>query len=114
MQEEFFQENGHSSDLYQTTNDRVVELMMMTFAESKHPIFRPMTPFSRGILKSKGEVQLSIHFCAEKETIETVFRRIISVNQLNMYEVVSTLCDEYKACPTKTWQPVLAVQPDPL
>ena len=32
-------------------------------------------------LKSKGSGTLSIHFC----TIETVFRTIISVNQLSIY-----------------------------
>ena len=33
--------------------DRIAEQMMLTFAESKHPIFRS-SPLSRGVLKSKG------------------------------------------------------------
>ena len=40
-------------------------------------------------LKSKGGGQLSIHFCADGGTIETVFRTIISVNQLSIYGAVS-------------------------
>ena len=61
--------------------DRVAEQMIITFAASKHPIFRSRSPLSRGVLKSKGGGKLSIHFCADGETIETLFRTIISVNQ---------------------------------
>ena len=59
--------------------DRVAELMMLTFAESKHPIFRSTSPLSRGTLKSRGGGKLSKHFCADGDTIETVLRTIISV-----------------------------------
>ena len=40
----------------QTTNEwgRVAEQMMLTFAESGHPVFRSTSPLSRGVLKSKG------------------------------------------------------------
>ena len=51
---------------------------MLTLAESKHPIFRSTSPLSRGVLKGKGGGKLSIHFCADGETIEIVFRTIIS------------------------------------
>ena len=60
--------------------------MMIKFRESGHPVFRAMSPLSRGTLKSKGGGKLSIHFCADGDTIETVFRTLISVNQLNIYE----------------------------
>ena len=56
--------------------------MMLTFAESGHPAFRATNPLSKGQLKSKGGGKLSIHFCADLETIETVFRTITSLNQL--------------------------------
>ena len=62
--------------------DKMAERMMLIeFAESGHPIFLATTPLSRGQLKSKGHGQLSIHYCAELETIETIFRIIVSVNQ---------------------------------
>ena len=53
--------------------DRVAELTMVKFRESGHPVFRATSPLSRGTLKSKGGGQLSIHFCADGDTIETVF-----------------------------------------
>ena len=88
--------------------DRVVELMMIKFGESGHQVFRATSPLSRGTLKSKGGGKLSIHICADGETIETVCRTIISVNQLSIYGAVSDLCEEYKACQLRTVRPVLA------
>ena len=69
--------------------------MLLEFAESGHPIFRAKTPLSRGILRSKGRGKLSIHFTANYPTIETVFRIIISVNQLSIYGAVAALCEEF-------------------
>ena len=63
--------------------------MMINFGESGHPVFRATGPFSRGTLKSKGGGQLSVHFYADGDTIETVLRTIISVNQLSIYGAVS-------------------------
>ena len=54
--------------------DRVSELMMIKFSESGNPVFRATSPLSRGTLKSKGGGKLSIHSCADGETIETFFR----------------------------------------
>ena len=53
--------------------DIVAELMMINFRESGHPVFRATSPLSRGSFKSKVDGQLSIHFCADGDTIETVF-----------------------------------------
>ena len=94
--------------------DRVAELMMIKFGESGHPVFCATSPLSRGTLESKGGGKLSIHFCADGGTIETVFRTIISVIQLSIYGAVSDLCEEYKACQVRTERPVLAGQSDPL
>ena len=94
--------------------DRVAELMMIKFGESGHPVFRATSPLSRGTLKSKGGGKLSIHFCADGDTIETVLRVIISVNQLSIYRAISDLCEQYSACKTRTERPVLAGQSDPL
>ena len=93
---------------------RVTEWMVIKFRESGHPVFRATSPLSRGTLKSKGGGKLSIHFCADGDTIETVFRTIVSVNQLSICGAVSYLCDEYSACQTRTERPVLAGQSDPL
>ena len=81
--------------------------MMIKFGESGHPVFRATSPLSRGTLKSKGGGKLSVHFCADGDTIETVFRTIISVNQLSIYGAVSDFCEEYKACQTGTGRQVV-------
>ena len=86
--------------------------MMIKFGESGTPSFPSHK--SRGTLRSKGGVKLSMHFCADGETIENVFRTIISVNQLSIYGAVSDVCEEYSTCQTRTGRPVLAEQSDPL
>ena len=82
--------------------DRVAEQMMMEFSESGHPVFRATSPLSRGTLKSKGGGILSIHFCADGDTIETVFRTTVSVHQLSIFGAVSDLCEECKTCHVRT------------
>ena len=74
---------------------------MIKFRENGHPVFGVTSPLSRGTLKSKGGGKLPIHFCADGDTIETVLRSIISVNQLSIYGAVSELCDEYGTCQSK-------------
>ena len=100
LQKDSHQDGGHFSDLDQIRSgtlliltegewDRVAELMMIKFGESGHPVFRATSPLSRGQLKSKGGGKLSIHHCADLETIETIFRTIISING-----AISDLCEE--------------------
>ena len=76
--------------------DHIADDMLLEFAESGHHIFRATTPLSRGILKSKGHGKLSIHFTADYPTIETVFRIIISANQLSICGAVATICEEFE------------------
>ena len=90
MRKDFHQEDDHSSDLDQKRSgifshdsqpqgewDSVAELMMIKFSESGHPVSRATSPLPRGTLKSKGGGKLSIHFCADEGTFETVSRTII-------------------------------------
>ena len=77
--------------------DHIADEMLLEFAESGHPIFRATTPLSRGILKSNRHGKLSIHFTADYPTIETVFRIIISANQLSVYGAVAAICEEFEA-----------------
>ena len=99
-----------SEDSPQGEWDTMAEKMMLEFAESGHPIFRATSPLSRGRLKSKGHGKLSIHYCADQATIETIFRIIISVNQLSLYGAVADLCEEYKTFHDRTGQPVVGGQ----
>ena len=86
--------------------DKIAELMMLTFAESGHPVFRATSPLSRGQLRSKGDGILSIHFCADGDTVETVFRTVISVNQLSLYGAVAEMCSEYESFMIERGDPV--------
>ena len=88
----------------------MAERMMLEFAESGHPIFRATSPLSRGRLKSKGHGKLSIHYCADQETIETIFRMIVSVNQLSLCGAVGEMCEEYETLHDRTEQPVVSGQ----
>ena len=90
--------------------DNMAEKMMLEFAESGHPVFRASSPLSRGRLKSKGRGKLSIHYCAYLETIQTVFRTIISVNQFSLYGAVAEICEEYETFHDRTGQPVVEGQ----
>ena len=100
-----FLEPGSETKWYSTYNER---------PQGEHPVFRAKSPLSRGTLKSKGGGKLSIHFCADGDTIETVLLSFISVNQLIIYGPVSDVCEEYSTCQTSTGRPVLAEQSDPL
>ena len=92
--------------VHKVNGTELPEKMMLEFGESRHPVFRATSPLSRGQLKSKGGGQLSIHYCADLETIETVFRTITSVNQLSLYGAVADMCEEYETFHDRTGQPV--------
>ena len=77
--------------------DNIAEEMLLEFAESGHPIFRATTPLSRGQLKSKGRGKLSIHFTADQDTVDTIYRIILSVNQLSVYGAVAAICEEFES-----------------
>ena len=87
--------------------DHVAEEMLLKFAESGHPIFRATTPLSRGKLKSKGKGKVSIHFSAEPDTIDTIYRIALSANQLSIYGAVAAICDEFVGQPDNTEEPVI-------
>ena len=82
--------------------DKIAELMMIKFSGNGHPVFRSTIPLSRGVVESKSDGKLSIHFCADEGTTETVSRTIISVNQLSLYGTISDSCGEYSSCHVRT------------
>ena len=89
--------------------NNIAEQMLLEFAESGHPILRATTSLSRGQLKSKGRGKLSIHFAADEFTIETIFRIIVSVNQLSICGAVAAVCEEFEDHQDSTGQPVILV-----
>ena len=88
----------------------MAERMLLEFPESGCPIFRATTPLSRGQLKSQGHGKLSIHYAADQETTETIFRIIVSANQLSLYGAVAEICEEYESLHERTGRPVVMGQ----
>ena len=84
--------------------DHIADKMLLELAESGCPIFRATTPLSMSNLKSKGHGKLSIHFAADQETIETVFRIIVFVNQLSLYGAVANMCEEFESLQDRSEQ----------
>ena len=85
--------------------DNIAEKMLVEFAESGCPFLRATTPLSRGKIKSKGHGKLSIHFAATQETIETIFRIIVSANQLSLYGAVAEMCEKYESLHDRSGRP---------
>ena len=56
-------------------------------------------------VKEKGKV--SIHFTADQDTVDTIYRIILSANQLSIYRAVAAICDEYEGQPDNTVEPVI-------
>ena len=81
--------------------------MLLKFAESGYPIFRATTPLSRGKLKSKGKGKVSIHFTADQDTVDTICRIILSVNQLSVYGAVAAICEEVEDHQDRTGELVI-------
>ena len=87
--------------------DNIAEQMLLEFAESGHPVFRATTPLSRGILKSKERRKLSLHFAADQDAIDTIYRIILSVSQLSVCGVVAAICEEFEDHQDRTGGPVI-------
>ena len=58
-------------------------------------------------MKSKGKGKVSIHFSADQDTVDTIYRIVLSVNQLSVYGAVAAICDEYEGHQDSTGQPVI-------
>ena len=106
-----------SEDSPQGEWDNMAARMLVDFAESGCPIFRATSPLSRGRLKSKGHGKLSIHYAADLETIETsletietIFRIIVSAYQLSLYGAIAEMCEEYETLHERSGQPVVVGQ----
>ena len=72
--------------------------------------FRATNPLSRGQLKSKGHGKLPIHYAAVQETIDTIFRIIVSASQLSLHGAVANICEEYESFHERTGRPVVMGQ----
>ena len=48
---------------------------------------------------------MSIHFTADYSTSETIFRIIVSVNQLSLYGAVENMCEEFETHQDRSGEP---------
>ena len=117
LREDLVLDNGHLLDQVLKRSGilpRIVHKELGTIFRSKccwnlqkggHPTFRATTPLSRGILKSKGRGKLSIHFTADQDTVDTIFRIILSVNQLSVYGAAAAVCEEFESHQDRSGEP---------
>ena len=64
---------------------------MKNLKGSGQPTYRATSAVDRGQLKSTGGAKLFIHICVGDPTIETIFRTVVSANQLSMYGAAADL-----------------------
>ena len=72
--------------------DNIAEQRLLEFAESGHPTFCATTPLS-GLVT------------ARYSTIETIFRIIVSANQLSLYGAVASMCEEFETHQDRSGEP---------
>ena len=63
--------------------------MLLNFSESGHPVFRGTSALERGTLRKQRSGQFSLHFSGDPQTVQVVFRNIISVSQHSIYGAVA-------------------------
>ena len=69
------------------------DVMMLSFVESGHPVFRAAGVLDRGFLRKKGGTLL-IQLSGDLMKVELLFRTINSVNYLSIYGAVADWCEE--------------------
>ena len=72
-------------------------------------IAEQMLLLSRSNLKRKGRGKLSFHFAADQDTIDTIYRIILSVNQLSVYEAVAAVCEEFEGHQDRLGEPEILI-----
>ena len=57
----------------------------------------------------KGKGKVSIHFAADQDTVDIIYRIFVSVNQLSVNGAVAAICEEFEDHQDRTGQPVILV-----
>ena len=52
--------------------------------------------------RANGEENYIVHFAADQDTIDTIYRIILSVNQLSVYGAVAAICEEFEGHQDRT------------
>ena len=69
------------------------------------PSFAQRLHYPGDNLKVKEKGKVSIHFSADQDTVDTIYRIILSVNQLSIYGAVAALCEEFEAHQDRSGEP---------
>ena len=122
MREDLVLGNGHLLDQVQRKSgilprtvhkepwDNIAEQMLLEFAESGHSIFRGNDSIVQGSAqKQRARKACPIHFTADEDTVDTIYRIILSVNQLSVYGAVAAICEEFEDHQDRTGEPVILV-----
>ena len=59
----------------------------------------------QGYSQEQRRGKLSIHFAADSDTIDTIYRIILSVNQLSVYGAVAAVCEEFEGHEDRSGEP---------
>ena len=69
------------------------DVMVSSFEDSGHPVFRASSALDLGFLKWKGGTCM-IHFSGDHSNADLSFRTIKSANQFSIYGAIADWCDE--------------------
>ena len=57
------------------------------------------------VINLLGRGKLSFHFAADQDTIDTIYRNTLSVNQLSIYGAVAAVCEEFESHQDRSGEP---------
>ena len=83
--------------------DHIAEKMLVEFADVQFSVQRLHCPWVNSKAKDTENCQFTI--TADQETIETIFRIIVSANQLSLYGAVANMCEECESLHDRSGQP---------
>ena len=66
-------------------------------ADVQFSVLRAHCPEVNSKAKDTENCRQSIHYAADLETVETIFRIIVSANQLSLFGAVAEICEEYES-----------------
>ena len=89
--------------------DNIAEQMLLEFAESGH-LFSVQRLHRPGVSsKAKGEESCLYTSVLDQDTVDTIYRIILSVNQLSVYGAVAAVCEEFEDHQDRTGELVILV-----
>ena len=71
----------------------IADVMVSSFEDSRHPVFRTSSALDLGFLKWKGRT-CTIHVSGGHSNADLLFHTIKSANQFSIYGAIADWCDE--------------------